>query len=161
MIHNGHPANYTSLTDATHPNFQFNQLSMLERCVLRNGNVHSADGWRDVLDQVITRYAKRDILRLFRADPAYAMPAIYARLEEAGYLYAIRLPANTVLRENIEHRVTRPVGQPSLTKVKRFLEDFDYQAQSWEVERPQVRQQIAQNLILRLPVSIFFNELLP
>jgi hypothetical protein len=28
------------------------------------GNVHSADGWRDVLDPVIARYAKRDIMRL-------------------------------------------------------------------------------------------------
>jgi len=43
---------------------------------------------------VIARYAKRDILGFFRADAAYAIPAIYARLEEAGYFYAIRLPAN-------------------------------------------------------------------
>ena len=35
-----------------HPNFLFNQFSMLERCALRKGNVHSADGWRDVLDPV-------------------------------------------------------------------------------------------------------------
>ncbi len=27
-----------------HPNFLFNQFGMLERCALRNGNVHSADG---------------------------------------------------------------------------------------------------------------------
>ena len=33
-----------------HPNFLFNQFGMLERCALRNGNVHSADGWQDVLD---------------------------------------------------------------------------------------------------------------
>ncbi|AMY69046.1 transposase IS4 family protein [Frigidibacter mobilis] len=29
-----------------HPIFLFNQFGMLERCALRNGNVHSADGWR-------------------------------------------------------------------------------------------------------------------
>jgi len=118
-----------------HPNFLFNQFGMLERCALRNGNVHSADGWRGVLDPVIARYAKRDLMRFFRADAAYANPAIYARLEEAGYFYAIRLPANAVLREKIAHRLTRPVGRPSLTKVKRFFEDFHYQAQSWEDER--------------------------
>jgi hypothetical protein len=118
-----------------HPNFLFNQFGMLERCALRNGNVHSADGWRDVLDPVIARYAKRDLMRFFRADAAYASPAIYARLEEAGYFYTIRLPANAVLREKIAHRLTRPVGRPSLTKVKRFYEDFHYQAQSWEDER--------------------------
>ncbi len=118
-----------------HPNFLFNQFGMLERCALRNGNVHSADGWQEVLDPVIARYAERDIMRFFRADAAYANPAIYQRLEEAGYFYAIRLPANAVLREKIAHRLTRPVGHPSQTKVKRFYEDFQYQAQSWEDER--------------------------
>jgi hypothetical protein len=48
---------------------------------------------------VIARYAKHDILRFFRADAAYAISAIYARLEETGYFYAIRLPTNNVLRE--------------------------------------------------------------
>src|SRR3546814_5982466 len=66
-----------------HPIFLFNQFGMLERCALRNGNVHSADGWRDVLDPVIARYAGRDLGgRFFRADAAYAIPAIYMRLEE-------------------------------------------------------------------------------
>ena len=118
-----------------HPLFVFNQFGMLERCALRHGNVHSADGWQDVLDPVIARYAGRDILRFFRADAAYASPAIYLRLEEAGYFYAIRLPANTVLRERISHRLTRPVGRPSQTKVKRFYEDFEYQAASWDKPR--------------------------
>ena len=59
-----------------HPNFLFNQFGMLERCALRHGNVHSADGWRDVLDPVIARYAERDLGgRFFRADAAYAIPA--------------------------------------------------------------------------------------
>ena len=74
---------------------------MLERCALRHDNVHSADGWQEVLDQVIAGYAGRDLLRFFHADSAYASPAIYARLEEEGYFYAIRLPANAVLREKI------------------------------------------------------------
>jgi hypothetical protein len=108
---------------------------MLERCALRHGNVHSADGWRDVLDPVIARYAERDIMRFFRADAAYAMPALYERLEEARFFYAIRLPANNVLREKIAHRLTRPVGRPSQTKVKRFYEDFEYQAASWDKPR--------------------------
>jgi len=119
-----------------HPNFLFNQFGMLERCALRNGNVHSADGWRDVLDPVIARYAGRDLGgRLFRADAAYAIPAIYARLEAAGYFYAIRLPANAVLKEKIADRLTRPVGRPSLTRIKRFYEDFEYQAASWDKPR--------------------------
>lgn len=103
-----------------HPNFLFNQFGMLERCALRNGNVRSTDGWRDVLDPVIDRYAKRDIMRFFRVGAAYATPEIYGRLKEASYFYAIRLPANSVLCKQIAHLLIRPVGQPSKTKVKRF-----------------------------------------
>lgn len=103
-----------------HPLFLFNQFGILERCALRHGNVHSADNWRDLLDPVIARHAGRKLGgRFFRADAAYA----------------IRLPTNNVLRERIAHRLTRPVGRPSLTKVKRFYEGFQYQATSWDKER--------------------------
>ncbi len=40
-----------------HPLFVFNQLGDLERCALRPGNVHSADGWRGVLEPVVARVA--------------------------------------------------------------------------------------------------------
>jgi Transposase DDE domain group 1 len=36
-----------------HPLFVFNQFGDLERCALRAGNVHSADGWDDVLKPVV------------------------------------------------------------------------------------------------------------
>ena len=39
-----------------HPLFVFNQFGDLERCVLRPGNAHSAEGWRSVLEPVIARY---------------------------------------------------------------------------------------------------------
>ena len=87
-----------------HPDFLFNQFGMLERCALRNGKVHSADGWRDVLDPVIARNAGRDLGgRFFRADAAYAIRALYEQLEETGYFYVIRLPANNVLRGKVAH----------------------------------------------------------
>jgi Transposase DDE domain group 1 len=38
-----------------HPLFVFNQFGDLERCALQPGNVHSADGWRDVLEPVVAR----------------------------------------------------------------------------------------------------------
>src|SRR3982750_3701 len=38
------------------PLFVFNQFGDLERCALRPGNVHSADGWREVLEPVVARY---------------------------------------------------------------------------------------------------------
>jgi len=42
-VWNGHYA-----STCYHP-FLFNQFGDLERCALRPGNVHSADGWKDVL----------------------------------------------------------------------------------------------------------------
>lgn len=57
------------------------------------------------------RYAARDLGgRFFRADAAYAIPVIYERLK-------------------------RPVGRPSVTEVKRFFEDFEYRAASWDKPR--------------------------
>jgi hypothetical protein len=44
-----------------HPNFLFNQFGMLGRCALRHDNVHSAGGWRDVMDPVIARCAGCDL----------------------------------------------------------------------------------------------------
>jgi Transposase DDE domain group 1 len=46
-----------------HPLFVFNQFGDLERCALRSGNVHSADGWHDVLEPVVARYRKRNMRR--------------------------------------------------------------------------------------------------
>jgi hypothetical protein len=42
-----------------HPLFVFNQFGDLERCALRSGNVHSADGWHDVLEPVLARYRNK------------------------------------------------------------------------------------------------------
>ena len=83
---------------------------------------------------VIERYSKRKLVRFFRADAAFALPDLYKTLEAAGYFYAIRLPANSVLREHIAHRLRRPVGRPP-KHVRRFYEDFEYQAKSWDKPR--------------------------
>ena len=58
-----------------HPLFVFNQLGDLERCALRPGNVHSANGWRDVLEPVVSRYRGRVKRLYFRGDAAFAMPS--------------------------------------------------------------------------------------
>jgi len=84
-----------------HPLFVFNQLGDLERCALRSGNVHSAAGWRDVLEPVVVRYRGTVKRRYFRGDAAFANPEIYEFLEAEGMGYAIRLPANRVLQDKI------------------------------------------------------------
>lgn len=80
------------------------------------------------------RYADCDMLRFFRADAAFALPGLYKTLVAAGYFYAIRLPANAVLQERINHRLKRTVGRTP-KHVRRFYEDFSYQAKSWEKPR--------------------------
>ncbi len=117
-----------------HPLFLFNQFGELERCSLRPGNVHSADGWRDVLAPVVERYRERDLRRYFRGDAAFASPDIYEFLEAGGFLYAIRLPKNPILQESIGHLLTRPVGRPP-NHVRRYYASFSYRAGSWDKKR--------------------------
>jgi hypothetical protein len=63
--------------------------------------VHSADGWRAVLEPVIARY-RGTVKRLyFRGDAAFANPEIYEFLEAGGLGYTIRLPANRVVQDKI------------------------------------------------------------
>ena len=42
-----------------HPLFVFNQFGDLERCALRPGNVSGADGWREVMEPVVSRNRER------------------------------------------------------------------------------------------------------
>jgi hypothetical protein len=117
-----------------HPLFCFNQFGDLERCLLRPGNVHSAEDWRLVFEPVVARYRDRPLRRYFRADAAFAKPEIYEFLEAEGYAYAIRLPTNAVLQEQIAHLLTRPVGRPP-NHVRVFHASFSYQAARWDTRR--------------------------
>ena len=117
-----------------HPLFVFNQFGDLERCALRPGNVHSADGWREVLEPVVARYRHTMKRRYFRGDAAFANPEVYEFLEAEGYKYTIRLPANAVLQENIGWLLKRPVGRPP-HEVRRFHASFSYRAGSWNKAR--------------------------
>jgi hypothetical protein len=117
-----------------HPLFVFNQLGDLERCALRPGNVHSADGWRGVLEPVVSRYRGKGTRLYFRGDAAFANPDIYQFLEVEGMAYAIRLRANMVLQEEIGYLLKRPVGRPP-HEVRRYYASFSYQAQSWKKPR--------------------------
>ena len=117
-----------------HPLFCFNQFGDLERAMLRNGNVASAEDWRSVLEPIVARYRGLDIQRFFRADAAFARPEVYEFLEAEGYLYTIRLPANDVLQRQIDYLLSRPVGRPPNKPIV-FYDSFSYQAASWDRPR--------------------------
>ncbi len=117
-----------------HPLFCFNQDGYLECALLRNGNVHSADDWRSVLEPVVARYRAMTIKKFFRGDSAFAIPELYTFLEAEGYSYAIRLKSNGLLEREIAHLLTRPVGRPPEKPIVRYP-DFMYQAASWDKAR--------------------------
>ncbi len=78
---------------------------------------------------VIARYRGRGFVLYFRGDAAFAKPELYELLEAEDIGYAIRLPANRVLQEQISHLLTRPVGRPP-KKPQVFHASFSYQAES-------------------------------
>jgi len=117
-----------------HPLFCFNQYGDMERALLRNGNVHSADDWQSVLEPIIERYRGYNILRFFRGDAAFADPKVYPYLEDEDYFYAIRLIGNAILHDKIEHLMARPVGRPPKQPIVLY-ESFQYQAASWDKSR--------------------------
>jgi len=135
-----------------HPLFVFNQFGDLERCTLRPGNVHSADGWVSVLKPVIVRYQGKVLRFYFRADAAFAIPGVYECLEAERIKYAIRLPANQVLQNRIGYLLKRPVGRPP-NEVRLYYANFTYQAASWTKPRRVIAKVEWQSFIRALDSS--------
>jgi DDE family transposase len=121
-----------------HPLFVFNQYGDLERCALRPGNVHSAADWQDVLRPVLAQYAAKAqpsiTRRRFRADAAFAIPALFELLEAEGWDYAIRIKGNPKLHERIGWLTKRGLGRPPNHVVRQYT-SFHYQAKSWSKPR--------------------------
>ncbi len=80
-----------------HPLLLFNREGDCLAGKLRPGNVHSAEGWEEVLLPEIERQHKLGRQVVLRADAAFAKPEVYEALEERGVKYAIRIPANESL----------------------------------------------------------------
>jgi Transposase DDE domain group 1 len=117
-----------------HPLLLFNREGDCLAAKLRPGNVHSAEGWEELLLPEIDRQQKQGKEVVFRADAAFAKPAIYEALEARGVKYAIRIPANDTLERDIAELLTRPVGRPSYKPVV-WYKSFRYQAASWKTAR--------------------------
>ncbi len=117
-----------------HPLLLFNSDGDCVAAKLRPGNVHSADGWEELLLPEVKRQQQLGKEVWFRADAAFAKPEIYEALEERGVKYAIRLPANDSLMQDIEELLTRPLGRPA-QKPQVWYKGFLYQAASWKTAR--------------------------
>ena len=79
-------------------------------------------------------YQKKGLRLLFRGDAAFAKPELYEYLEEEKTGYAIRLPANQVVQEQIQPLLEPPTEWPSREPMVSY-HDFAYQAQSWRLPR--------------------------
>ena len=117
-----------------HPLFLFNEHGDCLAASLRPGNVPSADDWDDLLVPEIARQQAEGLRVVFRADAAFARPAIYEMLEQHDVDYAIRMPANKALEVEIEDILFRPPGRPSRKPLVRY-KSFRYQAKSWTTPR--------------------------
>src|ERR1700687_5827345 len=131
------------------PLLLFNREGDCLAAKLRSGNVHSAEGWEELLLPEIERQQQQGKEVVFRADAAFAKPEVYEVLEERDVKYAIRLPANGKLEQNIAELLIRPLGRPSHKPVVRY-KSFLYQAASWKVARRVVAK-----------VEFHFGELFP
>ena len=117
-----------------HPLLLFSREGDCLAVKLRPGNVHSAEGWEELLLPEIERQQTLGKEVVFRADAAFAKPEIYEALEKRGVTYAIRIPANDSLERDINELLTRPVGRPSHQPVV-WYKSFLYQAASWKTAR--------------------------
>ena len=117
-----------------HPLFLFTDHGDCVAAKLRPGNVSSADDWEELLVPEIDRQQAEGQHVAFRADAAFARPAIYEALEARGVQYAIRIPANKNLELAIKDLLFRSPGRPSLKPLIRY-QSFQYQADSWTTPR--------------------------
>jgi len=132
-----------------HPLLLFNREGDCLAATLRPGNVHSAEGWEELLLPEIERQQRRGKEVVFRADAAFAKPELYEALEQRKVKYVIRLPANDNLERKVAQLLKQPVGRPSYKPVVRYR-SFLYQAASWESARRVVAK-----------VEFHFGELFP
>ena len=117
-----------------HPLFLFTDHGDCVAAKLRPGNVSSADDWDELLVPEIDRQQAQGKRVAFRADAAFARPAIDEALEARGVQYAIRMPANKHLELAIEDLLFRSPGRPSHTPLVRYKRVRD-QAESWTPPR--------------------------
>jgi len=129
-----------------HPLFLVNDHGDCQAAKLRPGNIASADDWDDLLLPEIERRQAARKRVAFRADAAFARPAIYEALETRGVGYAIRIPANRNLELAVDILFCSP-GRPSLKPLVRY-KSIQYQADTWTTPRrvvAKVEHRIASN----------------
>ena len=117
-----------------HPLFVFNPEGDCLAAKLRPGNVHSADGWDEVLLPIIDRYRRRG--RQSWSGRMRRSPCRRSTRPWNGAACAMRSASRptTSWSGRIEDLLTRPRGRPSHAPLVRYR-SFEYQAASWDRPR--------------------------
>ena len=95
-----------------------------------SGGHHHPDRWQELLALAVERYQHQGCVCSSGADAAFAKPEVYEYLELLVIEYAVRLPANNILEQEIKHLLKRPEGELP-KKLVILYHDFQYQAKSW------------------------------
>ena len=125
------PTTDTSSPPCYHPLLLFNDRGDCLATKLRAGNVHSADGWEELLLlPEIDRPAGAGHGSGLPQRCGRRPPEIYEAHKARQVKYAIRLPVNANLERKITELLKRPAGRPSRKPSIRY-KSFFYRSSSW------------------------------
>ena len=118
-----------------HPLFLFSEHGDCVAATLRPGNVHSADGWDDLLVPEVERQQAEGTRVAFRADAAFAKPEIYETLErrDRGLCHP-HAGEQELGAGNRKHPLSSARTGRAASPLVRY-KSFRYQAKSWTTPR--------------------------
>jgi len=100
--------------------------------ILRQGQVHTAQGVKRFMQEVVRQAKKLGHVLDFRIDAGYTDGATLDFLTEQKLRFLGRLKSNAVLERLAEPHIWRPVGRPPKGGYEEVIELGEYQAESWK-----------------------------
>jgi len=100
--------------------------------VLRQGQVHTAQGVRRFLEETLRLAAPLGYVVDVRIDAGYVHGEVLDWLTERKRRFLGRIKGNPVLDRLAEPHLTRPVGRPPKEGYEKIVELGEYQAESWK-----------------------------
>lgn len=100
--------------------------------ILRQGQVHTAQGIRRFMQEVVVKSKRLGMVVDMRIDAGYTDGETLDWLTEEAVRFIGRLKSNAVLERMAEPYLVRPVGRPPKEGYETVVELGNYQAESWK-----------------------------
>jgi hypothetical protein len=100
--------------------------------ILRQGQVHTAQGIRRFLQEVIVKATRLGYVVDYRMDAGYTDGETLDYLTDEHLRFIGRIKANAVLQRMAAPHLIRPVGRPPKEGYEKIVELGEYQAESWQ-----------------------------